>query len=113
MDGIKETYKNEMIDMLITKVNSIGYRYQSTCINGQQDIDIRALASMELNSYIAILAPPKHKNQPTAALVAVELNNYITILAPPKHKNQPTTVELNVFFVPSLVQCTAICGYAL
>ena len=23
------------------------------------------------------------------ALVAVELNNYIAILAPPKHKNQP------------------------
>ena len=53
---------------------------------------------MELNSYIAILAPPKHKNQPTAALVAVELNSYITILAPPKHKNQPTAVELKVFF---------------
>ena len=53
---------------------------------------------MELNSYIAILAPPKHKNQPTAALVAVELNNYITILAPPKHKNQPIAVELKVFF---------------
>ena len=71
---------------------------------------------MELNSYIAILAPPKHKNQPTAALVAVELNNYITILAPPKHKNQPTAVELKVFFfffLPSLLQCTAIYGCAL
>ena len=70
---------------------------------------------MELNSYIAILAPPKHKNQPTAALVAVELNSYITILAPPKHKNQPTAVELKVFFffLPSLLQCTAIYGCAL
>ena len=68
---------------------------------------------MELNSYIAILAPPKHKNQLTAALVAVELNSYITILAPPKHKNNHIVVELTLFFLASLLQCTAIYGCAL
>ena len=38
------------------------------------------------------------------ALAAVELNSYIVILASPKHKNQLTVVELKVlFFLPSLL----------
>ena len=32
------------------------------------------------------------------ALIAVELKSYIAILAPPKHKKTHATVELNLFF---------------
>ena len=46
-------------------------------------------------------------------LVAVELNSYIAILAPPKHKNQPySSGDKKYFFLPSLLQCTAIYGCA-
>ena len=33
------------------------------------------------------------------ALVAMELKNYIAILAPPKHKNNHTTIELNLLLL--------------
>ena len=37
------------------------------------------------------------------ALIAVELKSYIAILAPPKHKKTHATVELNLFFLASLL----------
>ena len=42
------------------------------------------------------------------ALVAMELKSYIAILALPKHKNNHTTVELKLLFLASLQQCTSI-----
>ena len=42
------------------------------------------------------------------ALVAIELKSYIAILALPKHKNNHTTVELKLLFLASLQQCTSI-----
>ena len=47
------------------------------------------------------------------ALVAMELKNYIVILAPTKHKNKHIAVELKLFFLASLLQCTSIYGCAL
>ena len=47
------------------------------------------------------------------ALVVVKLKGYIAILAPPKYKNNHTAVELKLFFLASLLQCTSIYGYAL
>ena len=45
-------------------------------------------------------------------LVAVELNSHIAILAPPKHKNQPYSSGVRgfFFFLPSLLLCTTIYG---
>ena len=46
----------------------------------------------------------------TRALVASKL----AILAPPKHKKKThAAVELNLFFLASLLQCTSIYGCAL
>ena len=42
------------------------------------------------------------------ALVAMELKSYIAILALPKHKNNHTIVELKLLFLASLQQCTSI-----
>ena len=55
-----------------------------------------------------------NKNK-SLVLVAVELNSYIAILAPPKHKNQlyNSGVKSFFFFLPSLLPCTAIDGCAL
>ena len=48
------------------------------------------------------------------ALVAVKLKSYIAILAPSKHKKKThIAVELNLFFLASLLQCTSIYGCAL
>ena len=42
------------------------------------------------------------------ALGAVELNSYIAILAPPKHKKSTYSSGVKgFFFLPSLLQCTA------
>ena len=46
--------------------------------------------------------------QPLRALVVVELKSYIVILAPPKHKKIHRVVELNLFFLALLLQCTFI-----
>ena len=48
------------------------------------------------------------------ALVAVKLKSYIAILAPSKHKKKThIAVELNLFLLASLLQCTSINGCAL
>ena len=43
--------------------------------------------------------------QSVRALVAVELKSYIAILAPSKHKKTHKTVKLNLFFLASLNRC--------
>ena len=43
----------------------------------------------------------------------MELKSYIAILAPPKHKNNHAAVELNLIFLASLLQCTFIYKCAL
>ena len=56
-----------------------------------------------------------NKNK-SLVLVAVKLNSYIAILAPPKHKNQLYNSGVKsffFFFLPSLLQCMAIDGCAL
>ena len=39
-----------------------------------------------------------NRNSRLRALVAVELKSYVAILAPPKQKNNHAAVELNLFF---------------
>ena len=55
-----------------------------------------------------------NRNSRLRALVAVELKSYVAILAPPKQKNNHAAVELNLFFfLTSLLQCTSIYKFAL
>ena len=46
------------------------------------------------------------------ALAAVELNSYIAILTPPKHKKPPSSSRAK-FFLALLLQCTSIYGRVL
>ena len=41
------------------------------------------------------------------AFIAVELNSYMTILAPPKHKNHSFSSGAKGIFLASLLQCTS------
>ena len=62
---------------------------------------------------------PKKKSS-IRALATVELNSYIAILAPPKYKKQPYSNGAKgfffifyLFFLPSLQQCITIYSCAL